>query len=500
MHPQETPDLFEGPAPRAASHRHRIELLPFQRRFVKKATAPDTRTAALSIPRGNGKSRLLGHLAKRVLTPDDPQFLAGTESVLAGYSLEQCRIVARFARAELEASGRIREYGFSDSYSRVEIVHKPTRTKLRAVGSSGKGVMGLVDSNVAILDEPGTYERAGGILLWDAIKTAQGKPGCKLRVWIIGTLAPAVDGWWPDLVKGGSHGSTYVQSLVGIPTKWNQWREILRVNPLAKHFPELASALREEREEARRDTRLKARFLSYRLNCPAGDEAVVLLTVPDWERALAREVPARQGRPIVGVDLGGGRAWSAAVAIWQNGRVEACAITPGLPSIEEQEKRDRVAAGTYRKLVETGVLRVAEGLRVPTPEMLANQIANAWGPPAAIICDRFRLPDLQDAAGNLCPIEPRMTRWSAASEDIRALRKIALDGPLSVEAESRLLLTASLSVAMVKNDDQGSTRLVKRGANNEARDDVAVALTLAAGGWMRAEKRPAPRLRSVVVG
>ena len=65
------------------------------------------------------------------------------------------------------------------------------------------------------------------------------------------------------------------------------------------------------------------------------------------------------------------------------------------------------------------------------------------------------------------------------------LRKGAKDGPFSVTPEARLLLAASLSVAMVKNDDAGNTRLVKRGTNNTARDDVAAALLLAAGAHAR---------------
>ena len=63
---------------------------------------------------------------------------------------------------------------------------------------------------------------------------------------------------------------------------------------------------------------------------------------------------------------------------------------------------------------------------------------------------------------------------------------MALDGPLSVEPASRGLLTASLAVAAVKSDDQGSTRLVKRDPNNSTgRDDAAAALVLAAGAWSR---------------
>ena len=40
---------------------------------------------------------------------------------------------------------------------------------------------------------------------------------------------------------------------------------------------------------------------------------------------------------------------------------------------------------------------------------------------------------------------------------------MALDGPLSVDEGSRALLETSLSAAMVKSDDQGNTRLVKKG-------------------------------------
>ena len=45
---------------------------------------------------------------------------------------------------------------------------------------------------------------------------------------------------------------------------------------------------------------------------------------------------------------------------------------------------------------------------------------------------------------------------------------------------------------MVKNDDQGSTRMVKRGSHNQARDDVAAALILACGSLARELAKPVP--------
>ena len=278
-------------------------------------------------------------------------------------------------------------------------------------------------------------------------------------------------------------------TLQGDRERWDDWREVARVNPLTKVSADFRRQLRSELKAAIADSRLKARFLSYRLNLPSADEATMLLSVSDFELMAAREVPARAGRPIVGVDLGGGRAWSAATAIWKSGRVEALAIAPGVPGIDAQEDRDQVARGTYRSLLDTGRLRVATGLRVQPPAALLAAITEEWGSPELIVCDRFRLGELRDCT-NGTEVVPRVSRWSEAGFDIRAVRQLAVDGPLCIEEQSRPLLAASLSAAMVKNDDQGNTRLAKKGSNNTARDDVAAALVLAAGVYQRARSQP----------
>ena len=211
----------------------------------------------------------------------------------------------------------------------------------------------------------------------------------------------------------------------------------------------------------------------------------MLLTVDDFKRMEKRPVPEPKGKPIVAVDLGGGRAWSAAVAMFPNGRTDAIAVAPGIPPIAEQETRDRVPAGTYQRLVDAGLLQTADGLRVPQPSQLWSAIKSTWGKPDYIIVDRFRLDELKDAVKNGARIEDRVTRWSEAAYDIRALRKAARDGPMACVPEARALMKASLSVARVKNDDQGNTRLVKASGNNTARDDVAACLPLAAGALAR---------------
>ena len=406
--------------------------------------------------------------------------------MLVAGSLEQARITYRMARSTLEPTGA---YKFADSATRIGIRHRGSNARLRVIGSSGRGAMGLgVDNPLIVGDEPGSWKTTDGELLADALLTAQGKPGQRMKAVLIGTLAPARRGWWHSMVQGGSKGSRHVTVLQGDPRKWDRWQEIRRVNPLCNIDAGFRHKLLEERDEARADSRLKARFLSYRLNLPTSDSSEVLLTAEDWELVRARELPPRQGQPLVGIDLGQGRSWSAAVAWWPNGRVEAVAVAPGIPDVDAQERRDRVPSGAYRKLVDLGVLATADGLRVPPVALLMEWIKQSWGIPAAMVADRFRLNELRDC-GMPCPLLARVTRWSESSEDIRALQKAARDGPLACPTASDALILESLVHAEVRADDAGSVRLVKRdGANNTGRDDVCAALTLAAGA---AARRPA---------
>ena len=72
---------------------------------------------------------------------------------------------------------------------------------------------------------------------------------------------------------------------------------------------------------------------------------------------------------------------------------------------------------------------------------------------------------------------------------------------MSVEPASRDLLTASLAVAIVKTDDQGNVRLVRRSQHNKTRDNVAATLVLAPGAFMRwLPTRPSKALRFAPAG
>ena len=464
-----------------------IALRPFQRRFVGAVESGRYDVAALSVPRGNGKSFLAGRLVERAVTPGDPLFMAGAESVLMAPSLTQARIVFKFVRRALEGNPA---YRFRDSMNSVGVTHKPSGSTVRALGSNANTAFGIgADTNLCIVDEPGALQDAGGARLADAVDTSLGKPGSIMRVIYIGTIAPASAGFWPDLIDAGTDGRTFVSALRGDPEKWDRWPEIRRCNPLALMDATFRAKLLEERGKARRDDRLRARFLSYRLNCPASDPATVLLTAEDWRRVIARPVPAGVGLPMVGIDIGGNLSWSAATLAWADGRVESIALIPGVPSVASQERRDSVAAGTYQRLVDAGVLIVATGKRVPSVSLLIDAVFRRTIP-FRIISDAFKAAEIRDAVRRRVLVESRPNSWETQTADISATRRAAADGDLAVEKQSRKILQVALAESKVKSDDYGSCRLVKA-RGRRSRDDAVSSFALAVGAAERAKSAKA---------
>ena len=309
------------------------------------------------------------------------------------------RTAFRALKALVEARQDVEAFRISENRNECAVTHLPTDTRISVLAPKSTTAQGLVGCPYVIADEPGSWEAIGGESMFDAIQTAQGKPGSPMRSIFFGTLAPGRGQWWLDLVKRGSSETRHVALLQADIKKWDQLSEVKRCNPLTWRFPDSRKVLLDEFEEAKREEAAKARFLSYRLNLPTRNETEMLLTVPEWTRVIERPVAAREGLPVVGIDLGGNRAWSAAVALWPSGRCEARAVAPGIPSLADQEKRDLVSAGTYQKLVDAGVLKLATGLRVPRPGQLVETAFDSWGAPAGFACDRFRLHELRDATG-----------------------------------------------------------------------------------------------------
>lgn len=463
-------------------------MLPFHRRWVRSVFAEDVEIGVLSCPRGAAKTWIAAQLAGLALRPGTPLFRSGLETIVVSASLDQSRVLFRMARESLADVED--DYRWLDASNRLGCTHPPTNTKLRVISSSGKRAMGLEGFGLIIGDEPASWETRAGALMWSALSQSLGKrPGQRLL--LIGTRAPADPGtWWPDLIDGGSGPGVHVTELTAPEDEpWDAWPTIRKVNPLVLANPHLRRTILRERDRARRNPTLRPSFEAFRLNRQVQVGTDVLVTVHGWRRVERRDVPPREGRPIVGLDLGAERSWSAAWALWRNGRSECYALCPGIPDLAERERQDAMPRGLYRRLHADGVLLVDEGVHVSRPSVLIEHLVGLGIVPEVVFCDRFIIGDLKDAVAGRWPIMVRQTRWSEATEDIAAFRQLVADGPLSIVPECSPLAKLALSQTAVISDTSGSARLEKR-KHGRSRDDVAVSGVLAAGAMVRQRRRP----------
>ena len=476
-------------------------LLPFHRSWLKAVFSDGIEIGALSCPRGSAKTFLASALCALAMRPGSCLWRPPLEVLAVSGSLEQSRILLGMVRESLQDVEA--EYSWAMNGQRLTCTHKVTKTRLRILSSSGRLAMGLANYSIICADEPGSWRDRDGALLFDALRQSLGKLPHQ-RLIIIGTRAPAQPGsWWPSLVDAGSKPGRHVTELSApAEAPWWKWSTISDANPLLRASASLRKTVLRERDEARTSETERASFRAYRLNQRDVSTATdSLTTLEDWRRVEARVVPPRRGRPVVGIDLGQSRSWSAAWCLFPGGRSEVFAVVPGIPSLADREKADSVPAGLYQRLADDGVLVVDEGVRVSSPRVLIDHLRAQGIRPQGIVADRFLAGALEDAVRGRFPILFRKLRQSESTEDISAWKRLVADGPLSIVPEAKNLVAVSLAATVTKTDTSGNTWCVKKSTQFRHRDDVAVAGLLAAGQMMRMSKNGQRRpLRTALAG
>ena len=255
--------------------------------------------------------------------------------------------------------------------------------------------------------------------------------------------------------------------------------------------------MRAEARIARNDPHELATFRALRLNQGTADTQQSYLIDPDaWKEAEVVELPPREGRYSLGVDLGGVAAFSAAAAYWPDtGRLEGFQCCGGDPPLIEREKADGVV-GIYRQMENRGELRVLGGRVVPIDEFLRECVLR-WGPPSAVSCDRWREGELVDAV-NAAKLRFPMPTWRGqgfkdGSVDIRAFKTELFEG--RVHAPENLAMRSAFTEARVLTDPAANQKLAKgaeAGRRARGRDDLvnAIIMAVAEGSRRRRRKRP----------
>ena len=128
-------------------------LLPFQQSFVDAVCRvnhpPDV--AALSCPRGSGKSWLAGRLIARSITLGDALFEPGVENILVAASRSQAGITLEFAREALAGAAGYR-------WSKDGVIHVESRARVRVISLDSRRALGLgAHVRLIVCEEPAAW-------------------------------------------------------------------------------------------------------------------------------------------------------------------------------------------------------------------------------------------------------------------------------------------------------------------------------------------------------
>ena len=468
-------------------------VLPWQRRFLRGAFAPDAGTAALSVARGNGKTALLSAVACATL--DGPLAVPRSETLIVASSFMQATIafehVMAFMADKLKDRARWRVW---QSGQLAKIQCKLTGSTVRCLGSDPRRAHGLAPSLV-LADEPAQWPSTTGERMLAALRTAAGKQPDS-RFVALGTRPAAHDHWFARLLAGGAD---YAQSHAAAdddpPFQRRTWA---KANPSLDHMPDLESTIRKEAVEARSDEMAFPQFRALRLNGGTSDaHEALLLDAGTWQRIEGDADP--DGPCLWGVDLGTSAAMSVIAAHWPaTGRLEVLAAFPHDPPLSERGLRDGVGR-LYIDCHERGELILA-GARAVDLGQLLRAALERFAPPVALAADRWREAELRDALDKAgAPPAALVTRgqgYKDGAEDVRDFRRACLEG--KVTPARSLLLRYAISEARVVMDPAANAKLAKSsegGRRARARDDAAAAAIMAVALGARVRNAPQRRPR-----
>ena len=454
-----------------------FEIADWQEAWLRGALAPGTREAGLSIARKNGKSALVAVAALAFLVGplNRPNWRGVCTSLTGALAAEMRDAIRQTAEA---------------AYPPLPVKVLRTPNAGRADGLNGarldflaadKASGHAAGADLAIIDEGGLLpEPKRG--LWAAVRSCiSGRNG---RFWAISVRG---DGPMFDELAGRAgdpavHWTEYAaapDAALDDPDAW------AAANPGLATGIKSASYMADTARAALANPADQPKFRSLDLNLAESPDRQMIVAPGDWRACLADELPPRDGRCVIGWDLGGSASMSAVVALWPaNGRMEVWAALPDTPDLASRGQADGVGA-LYSRMLAAGELALYPGRVVPASQFLLDALTRLAGGQAilAIGADRFRRAEAEEAldrAGVMLPVAWRGTGASATadgSHDVRAFQAAVIAG--RVRCAPSLVMTAAIAESELRFDNAGNPALHK--GRQRARIDALQAAVIACG-------------------
>ena len=374
-----------------------------------------------------------------------------------------------------------------DNQNSALIFDKKTGAGLRCLASDPRRAHGL-QPVLVIADEPAQWPFEKSDAMIAALRTSLGKlPGAKFLA--IGTRPDDSQHWFSKMLDDADYSASYHADHEAEPLRPESW---LAANPSLPYMPHLEAVIKREAARAANDPAQLASFKALRLN-QGGDGTISQALVPldTWRAAEIEndaDAPAL-GPTIWGVDTASTGLAAIACYYPTTGRLDALVGCANVPTLAERGLRAG-AGRTYIEAHARGELVLA-GDRTLDLATFFRAALDRWGPPTALVSDRWRKAELLGVLQGWFPIRYENIHWrgvgyASAGEDIRAFRRAFLDG--DVLPVPNLALRDGFRWAITQADPAGNEKLRRVGKTHY--DDAAAATVITVGAACRE-----PRIR-----
>ena len=224
----------------------------------------------------------------------------------------------------------------------------------------------------------------------------------------------------------------------------------------------------------------RSSFLAYDLNLPQSPTREMIFSLSDLQGCHVGELPPREGRACLGLDMGGATSGTACAAIWPStGRVELWLAFGDNPCLVE---RGRFDGARYDLMQQRGELRVYPGRVTPVASFLGDVAADLQGTRVhKIAADGYKDGEVRDAlerAGLRWPYEfRRVGAGKDGGRDCRAAQRLVIGQRLKLV--ENLALASAIRNSGIRRDANGNPGLDK--STSRGRIDLVSALIIAAG-------------------
>ena len=476
-----------------------IQILDWQRDFLERLLSAKTTEIGISMARGGGKTTWLAFIAAAYFI--GPLRQPRGHVFIVASTIQQAMIALEHLIETLGLRDRTNRFRSSFSSHLTGVKDTQSGNMVRVLSSRPKSSHGIAPVLV-LADEPAQWEPNSRDAVYSALRTSLGKiPGSRLVC--LGTRPDTAGHFFSRLLLKP-------QSLVYAAPRFREitnaegeqeYQEIpipelgdmdlvRRANPALDYFPALRETIETEFQDALSEPSLMASYRALRMNQGVSD--YMQNSVLDSEHVIACENlwqeigEHRKGAYILGLDLGGGTAMTAAAAYWP--KTGGCEILASFPSDPDLSKRGHLdgVGDLYLRMENENDLITSPGRTVDYQFFIQASIKQFGSKPKAIVCDRYRINELKTALlkinmGNI-PIHFRGMGWKDGAEDVRSFRRAALEGKLAFPPST--LIRSAFAEARTLSDPAGNEKLAKQseaGRRRNAKDDAVAACILGVG-------------------